>query len=600
MSYFSQIQISDMKLSRISLRVYLVLMNSVLLGLLFPLLTIIFIEKTTDFRDEHLRENISVMRKGMKNRSAALVRSVGLSVRQAAAGYDFTFLSDLMAEVVENDQEMVYCLVMDQKRQVLAHPDKNKLGTRLDDAMARRNTKELWPFFQKTFPDKSELEVFFLEEKDVLGNISLLEAILPVYNGDRLWGVLRCGYTMHFLNSKIIKEHLRWDQQIYSMKVYFFSIMGVFFSVSVFIAVLFTRPLLRALDVLRRGVHQVREGDLEHEIRKDLVCNEFADLADSFNSMTISLRNSRKDLAAYNRSLEKKVDERTQELKEAQGIMVQQAREAGMAEMAVGVLHNIGNAITPAKISASTLITRLKKSPLRNNLAQVLFSLREMLEGAQCCVGDDRSKRMQKIIQLIPESIAEEYGQVEYALEQICDKHNHIEDIIRLQRQYARVPMGTQQHLDINRAAQDALNMLQESLQQRDVEVELAFQEVPPVRLEEVYFLQILVNLLKNSYESFDGNNVKNKKIILSSFLESNESHDVVFSIKDNGCGFAEKEKENFFRFGYSTKARGSGFGLHSCANYLIANNGSIDAFSAGPGMGSEFILRLPTDTSPE
>jgi sensor histidine kinase regulating citrate/malate metabolism len=104
--------------------------------------------------------------------------------------------------------------------------------------------------------------------------------------------------------------------------------------------------------------------------------------------------------------------------------------------------------------------------------------------------------------------------------------------------------------------------------------------------------------LIKNSYESFDGGNVKNKKIILSSFLEGKEPHDVIFSIQDNGCGFTEKDKENFFRFGYSTKARGSGFGLHSCANYLIANNGSIDAVSAGPGMGSEFILRLPTDTS--
>ncbi|RWX49696.1 Histidine kinase-, DNA gyrase B-, and HSP90-like ATPase [Candidatus Electrothrix communis] len=207
---------------------------------------------------------------------------------------------------------------------------------------------------------------------------------------------------------------------------------------------------------------------------------------------------------------------------------------------------------------------------------------------------------MQKILELIPKSITEEYGQVETALEKICDKHNHIEDIIRLQRQYARIPLGAQQHLDINRVARDALEMLQESLQQRDVDVELVFQDVPLVRLEEVHFLQILVNLIKNSYESFDGGNVKNKKIILTSFLEGNESHNVVLSIKDNGCGFTEKEKENFFRFGYSTKARGSGFGLHSCANYLIANNGSIDAFSAGPGMGSEFILRLPTDTSLE
>jgi signal transduction histidine kinase len=70
--------------------------------------------------------------------------------------------------------------------------------------------------------------------------------------------------------------------------------------------------------------------------------------------------------------------------------------------------------------------------------------------------------------------------------------------------------------------------------------------------------------------------------------------------VKDNGCGFTKEEKKEFFQFGYSTKARGSGFGLHSCANYLIANNGSIDAVSAGLGMGSEFIIRLPIETTSE
>jgi signal transduction histidine kinase len=576
-------------------------MNSALLVLLYPLLTLFFLDKTTEFRDKNLQNNIKEMRASMESRSSALVQSIGLSVGQAAAGYDFTFLSDLMAEVVKNDPEMVYCLVMDRERRILAHPDKNKLGERLEDAMARRNTKQLWPVLPKTFSNGQTLglEVFFLEEKDILGNTALLEAVLPVYNGDKLWGVLRCGYTMHYLNSKIIAEHLRWDKQLYAMKAYSITIMAVFFSIALFIAVLFTRPLLRALDILRRGVHRVRDGELEHEIRKNLVCNEFADLAGSFNSMTVSLRASRKELADYNKSLERKVDERTQELKEAQDIMIKQAHEAGMAEMAVGVLHNIGNAITPAKISATTLITRLRTSPLRNNLNKVFQSLANILEESPVtCSPDKQTRKMQQIIQLIPESIAEEYGHVEKTLEQICDKHSHIEDIIRLQRQYARVPMKNQQHININQVARDALNMLQDSLKQRKIKVETHFQELPLVQLEEAHLLQILVNLIKNSYESFDGTNKKDTRIVLKSFLEDLEPDHVVFSVKDNGCGFTEEEKENFFRFGYSTKARGSGFGLHSCANYLIANNGSIDAVSAGPGMGAEFIIRLPTDIS--
>lgn len=315
----------------------------------------------------------------------------------------------------------------------------------------------------------------------------------------------------------------------------------------------------------------------------------------------MGLRVSRKELADYNKALEKKVDERTQELKQAQDIMIKQAHEAGMAEMAVGVLHNIGNAITPAKISAATLITRLKTSPLRNNLSKVLQTLGNILETLPAtAVPDEQARRMQQIIQLIPKSIAEEYTQVETILEQICDKHSHIEDIIRLQRQYTRIPVKEHQHIDINRVARDALNMLHDSLRQRDINVEIHFQDLPLVQFEEAHLIQIFVNLIKNSYESFDDGHGKDKTIVLRSFVEDSEPYHVVFSVQDNGCGFTEEEKENFFRFGYSTKARGSGFGLHSCANYLIANNGSIDAVSAGPGMGSNFIIRLPTDTSSE
>ena len=69
--------------------------------------------------------------------------------------------------------------------------------------------------------------------------------------------------------------------------------------------------------------------------------------------------------------------------------------------------------------------------------------------------------------------------------------------------------------------------------------------------------------------------------------------YNLVLSVKDNGIGFSPKEKQNLFKFGYSTKSKGTGFGLHSCANYLIARNGSIFAHSAGRDKGAEFVVRF-------
>ncbi len=583
-----------MKIRKISIRNYLVLMNLVLLCLLYPLFAVIFIEKNTTFRDKQLQSNIKKMHKSMENRGTSLARTIALSAGQAVAGYDFTFLSDLLAEVVQSDSEIIYCLAMDQERYVLAHPDKDELGSRLDDKLARESAELLRKEISKIFSVTATVKVFFLKIKNKKGQTTILEAVIPIYNGDRLWGALRCGYTMSFLDEQIAHEYQIWEHQIDQMKMYFVTIMAIFFSVGALVTILFTRSFLRAFVVLGRGVHRVRDGDLDHEIKKNFIWNEFIDLADSFNSMTNSLKKSQKKLADYSKSLEDKVTERTRKLKEAQDIMFKQAHEAGMAEMAVGVLHNIGNAITPAKISAAMLITRLRTSPLQANIQQALQLLQIMLESMEKSLDDNQWFKVKQIITLIPGSISEEYEQVIIELEHIRDKHTHIEQIIRLQMQYAQPP-GDAQYIDISRVAQDALNMLEDSLRRRRIDVRIDFQQVPMIQAEESHLLQIFVNLIKNGYEAIDNSGTADKKLSVSIFLKDSEPDNVILSIKDSGCGFTPNEKKNFFQFGYSTKARGSGFGLHSCANYLIANNGSIEAVSLGPGKGSEFIIRLPT-----
>src|SRR5262249_16802353 len=51
-------------------------------------------------------------------------------------------------------------------------------------------------------------------------------------------------------------------------------------------------------------------------------------------------------LRRANDDLEKRVEERTRELRLAQAQLVETARSAGMAEVATSVLHNVGNVLT--------------------------------------------------------------------------------------------------------------------------------------------------------------------------------------------------------------------------------------------------------------
>ena len=69
-------------------------------------------------------------------------------------------------------------------------------------------------------------------------------------------------------------------------------------------------------------------------------------------------------LRRANDDLEKRVEERTRELRQAQAQLVETARSAGMAEVATSVLHNVGNVLTSAIINVQTLSQVLEGSRL--------------------------------------------------------------------------------------------------------------------------------------------------------------------------------------------------------------------------------------------
>ncbi len=110
---------------------------------------------------------------------------------------------------------------------------------------------------------------------------------------------------------------------------------------------------------------------------------------------------------------------------------------------------------------------------------------------------------------------------------------------------------------------------------------------------------QIAANLLSNAskYTSPGG------RIELSG---SREGSEVVFRCKDNGQGispeFQEKIFEPFTRVGPLTTGPGEaslGIGLALVKRLVELHRGTISVESSGPGMGSEFTVRLPLEPAP-
>jgi signal transduction histidine kinase len=566
------------------------------LCLLFPSVSIPYQHQEAKVRDAQFRRTIQQMRQALESRSGALVRNMALSAGYAISGFDFTFINNMVYQVVAEDAEIKYCVIMNSDSRAVAHSDPEKVGMVLTDPRDRKAAAIMHSAIPYIVDEGYHPQVHFIDEAvDPEGpgdQPPIMEALVPVYNGAKLYAILRCGFSLERLSAEIRTTKQDQARRSRQFEIYLASITGIFFTIGVVIAALFTRAFVRSMEVVSTGVSRVARGDLDHQIQPDgLVCAELLKLSDAFNAMTTQLRVSRQQLDEYSKSLELKVVARTKELKDAQANLLQQAHEAGMAEMAVGILHNIGNAVTPAKVGLFRLSSRMEQKPLLRELPMALNEIEALVPNAPS-LSDAEKKRLLGIIELVPAAVEEEYTLNAEEIEQVRRKLNHIDSIIGLQMRYAQL-FSDVESVDLPQVVEDALTLLDDALQRNAVRIIKHFEPVPPVRIEKTKLIQIIVNLIKNGYEAMDKVSPENRVLALTIRRERNPADNLVLSVKDNGIGFAPDMQKTLFQFGYSTKAKGSGFGLHSCANYLIARNGSISAHSKGLNQGAEFVVRL-------
>ncbi len=571
---------------KLSIRSYLILMNLILLGLLFPSVTVLFINKAAENHESQLTQTLSTLRLSLENRGISLSRSIALSAEQALAGFDFTFLSNIILQVVTKDDDIEYCSVMDMDGNIMIHSDQDALGSVVESPFDLKALEII-----KNSPATSEI--------NGIQPVSLIKAddeyhlgvVTPLYLGSERWGGVLCGISLESLNDSIKEAEINWDVQSRQLRIYFFSIGIMVFIAGFFVASLLTRLFANAVEKLSSGAVRVANGDLTYHIEDEhLVCSEFSMFAKSFNKMTSSLYQSREELAEYNRSLEKMVADRTRALEEAQAELLIHAKEAGMAEIAQGVMHNIGNAMTPLKTSAQVSYKTIHESHLRHRLEVALQPIKEIIE--QSDYSD--KQRLSQIVELIPESIDNEYALVDEQLLRINERVEHIEGILRLQSKYIKMT-GIKDNIDINAVITDTLNMMEDSLLKYNIQIITHLGDIPEIFLEKDQILQVMLNLIKNAREAMELTPDQNRILeITTEVIHEDRKEKVKVSIRDTGCGFGVESKDKLFNFGYTSKSEGTGIGLHTSANYIISQKGRLVAESEGDGKGATFSVILP------
>jgi PAS domain S-box-containing protein len=277
------------------------------------------------------------------------------------------------------------------------------------------------------------------------------------------------------------------------------------------------------------------------------------------------------------------------ELERIQGELRQASLQAGMAEVATGVLHNVGNVLNSLNVSATVVSERV----LNGSHARLGEIVRLLTAPETSLAEVFASKRGPMIVGYLEKLHAQQTADRDEISREIVNLRksiDHIREIVSMQQDHARVS-GVVESAALIDIIQDALHLNSGALVRHQISLVKEFHVRPIVRLAKHKLLQILVNLIRNAKHACDEGGRPDKRIILRTELADGW---LKIHVIDNGVGIPPENMARLFSHGFTTRRSGHGFGLHSGALAAADLKGSLTATSAGLGQGATFTLSLP------
>jgi len=338
---------------------------------------------------------------------------------------------------------------------------------------------------------------------------------------------------------------------------------------------------------------------LEEKDKAEISAESAKDYALKTEKMNVDLENEIRErariedeLQELNETLEDKVHERTSELKELNEKIGDIARSAGMAEVASGVLHNVGNVLNSVNVSASVIRELIRKTKA-DNLNRVVAMLQENENNiAEFISKDEKGKQIPKFLSLLSGQLNAEKENIYGELDELANNIDHIKNVISMQQSYAG-SYGVREKVVLSDLVEDALKINLQGMDRHGIKVVKNYQDIKQLYVDKHKALQVIINLISNAKHALvDCENTEKNLIIII----SNENSMAKLEVKDTGVGIEGNDIQHLFEYGFKKRRDGHGFGLHHSA--IVANElgGGISVLSEGLGKGASFILLLPYD----
>ena len=288
--------------------------------------------------------------------------------------------------------------------------------------------------------------------------------------------------------------------------------------------------------------------------------------------------------------LAREFDRMVDKLEDARRRLVDQSFEAGAAQVASGVLHNIGNAMTPLSVSVATLEERLRAAPA-GEVAMVIGEI----EAAPTDSG--RRADLEQFLRLVSRELAATVSQAADDVASITRQAQVIQAALAQQLQASRGGPVVET-VDLTGLIEQSLDMIPPSLLQRlSIDVDGSLAATGALPLPRITLQQVFQNIVQNAAEAVREPGQARGRLSVACSVEVAPDGVEWLHVRfdDDGLGIRSADMPRIFDKGFSTKSRDTnhGIGLHWCANALNALGGRLEAAS-GPEGGATFTVQLP------
>jgi signal transduction histidine kinase len=260
-------------------------------------------------------------------------------------------------------------------------------------------------------------------------------------------------------------------------------------------------------------------------------------------------------------------------------------------ENIVGVLHDIGNLLTVVKgessfqdsiekIDVSVLVLNKLVSKITNKIdggeEKLLYTIEVMLkEVINSCkmIGFDLKSK----------------------LDRINDSSSQIADMIKTMQQHDSEEFKGIREVSLLNLVRDCIKLSEHKANDINAKLICEISPLEKIMLDPAITTQIINNLINNALEAIQ-ERMKNDPFMEEAFVKitlSKLNNQKKLKFIDNGVGISKNNLKHILKFGFSTKKRGSGYGLSHCNSLAEKNGAKLSVFSKGINMGAEFNLEF-------